>query len=145
MKQLVIIRHGESEWNKQNRFTGWTDVDLSDKGREEAVAAGKLLKQEGFAFDVCYTSYLRRAIHTADLVLDVMDEAWIPVYKTWRLNERHYGALQGLYKAETAAKYGEDQVHVWRRSFDVRPPALEPGDERCADHDRRYRNTPAAG
>ncbi len=145
MKQLVIIRHGESEWNKQNRFTGWTDVDLSDKGREEAVAAGKLLKQEGFAFDVCYTSYLRRAIHTADLVLDAMDEAWIPVCKTWRLNERHYGALQGLYKAETAAKYGEDLVHVWRRSFDVRPPALEPDDKRCADRDRRYRNTPAAG
>ena len=128
--KLVLVRHGESEWNKLNLFTGWTDVDLSEKGHEEAKAAGKLLKAEGFDFDVCYTSYLKRAIHTLNHILDEMDRVWLPVTKTWKLNERHYGALQGLNKAETAEKYGEDQVKIWRRSFDVKPPKLEPTDER---------------
>ena len=127
---LVIIRHGESEWNKLNLFTGWTDVDLTDTGRAEAAAGGKALKEQGFDFDVCYTSLLKRAIHTLNIVLDEMDRAWLPVHKTWRLNERHYGALQGLNKAKAAEEHGEEQVLIWRRSFDVQPPALTPGDER---------------
>ena len=130
MTKLVLVRHGESEWNKLNLFTGWTDVDLSEKGHEEAKAAGKLLKAEGYDFDVCYTSYLKRAIHTLNHILDEMDRVWLPVTKTWKLNERHYGALQGLNKSETAEKYGEDQVKIWRRSFDVKPPKLEATDER---------------
>ncbi len=130
MMKLVLVRHGESEWNKLNLFTGWTDVDLSEKGHEEAKAAGKLLKAEGYDFDICYTSYLKRAIHTLNHILDEMDRVWLPVVKTWRLNERHYGALQGLNKSETAEKYGEEQVKIWRRSFDVKPPALEASDER---------------
>lgn len=138
--RLVMIRHGESEWNKKNLFTGWTDVDLSDTGKNEAVQAGLLLKQNGYRFDICYTSYLKRAIHTANAVLAQLDEEWIPEIKTWKLNERHYGALQGLNKAETAAKYGEEQVHVWRRSFDVRPPALSVEDDRNPALQPMYRN-----
>ena len=130
MTKLVLVRHGESEWNKLNLFTGWTDVDLSEKGHEEAAAAGRLLKAEGYDFDVCYTSYLKRAIHTLNHILDEMDRVWLPVTKTWKLNERHYGALQGLNKAETAEKYGEEQVKIWRRSFDVKPPKLEESDVR---------------
>ena len=140
MMKLVLIRHGESEWNKLNLFTGWTDVDLSEKGHEEAKNAGRLLKAEGYDFDVCYTSLLKRAIHTLNHVLDEMDRAWLPVIKSWKLNERHYGALQGLNKAETAAKYGEDQVKIWRRSFDVKPPALEPDDERNPAGQPMYRD-----
>ncbi|MBQ3697991.1 MAG: 2,3-diphosphoglycerate-dependent phosphoglycerate mutase [Spirochaetales bacterium] len=128
--KLVLVRHGESEWNKLNLFTGWTDVDLSEKGHEEAIAAGRLLKAEGYDFDVCYTSYLKRAIHTLNHILDEMDRVWLPVTKTWKLNERHYGALQGLNKSETAEKYGEEQVKIWRRSFDVKPPKLEETDDR---------------
>ena len=128
--RIVLIRHGESEWNKANLFTGWTDVDLSDAGREEAKNGGRLLKDEGISFDMCFTSVLKRAIHTANLVLDEMYEIYIPQIKSWKLNERHYGALQGLNKSETAEKYGEDQVKIWRRSFDVKPPALEENDER---------------
>ncbi|MBO5998514.1 MAG: 2,3-diphosphoglycerate-dependent phosphoglycerate mutase [Lachnospiraceae bacterium] len=142
--KLVLIRHGESEWNKLNLFTGWTDVDLSEKGHEEAKNAGKLLKDSGYDFDVCYTSYLKRAIHTLNHVLDEMDRNWLPVIKTWKLNERHYGALQGLNKAETAEKYGEDQVKIWRRSFDVKPPALEPTDERAAGNQAMFRNVDPA-
>ena len=127
---LVLLRHGESEWNLENRFTGWTDVDLTEKGTEEAKAAGRLMKAEGYHFDVAYTSYLKRANHTLALALAEMGEANIPVVWSWKLNERHYGALQGLNKAETAKKYGEEQVHIWRRSFDVQPPALTPDDER---------------
>ena len=130
--KLVLLRHGESEWNLENRFTGWTDVDLSDNGRKEALSAGKALLGGGYDFDICYTSYLKRAIHTLDAVLDVMDRAWLPVIKSYKLNERHYGALQGLNKSETAEKFGEEQVLIWRRSFDVRPPVLEPSDERGA-------------
>ena len=130
MMKLVLVRHGESEWNKLNLFTGWTDVDLSEKGHEEAIAAGRLLKAEGYDFDVCYTSYLKRAIHTLNHILDEMDRVWLPVTKTWKLNERHYGALQGLNKSETAEKYGEEQVKIWRRSFDVKPPKLEETDDR---------------
>nr|WP_307223440.1 2,3-diphosphoglycerate-dependent phosphoglycerate mutase [Pectinatus haikarae] len=130
MMKLVLIRHGESEWNQKNLFTGWTDVELTEKGRKEAKTAGVWLKEKGFDFDVCYTSYLKRAIHTLDLVLSELDRTWLPVIKTWKLNERHYGALQGLNKSETAAKYGEDQVKIWRRSFDVRPPLLTETDER---------------
>ena len=137
---LVIIRHGESEWNKKNLFTGWADVDLSETGRQEAAEGGRALAEAGFDFDLCYTSYLKRAIHTLQIVLDNMDRNWLPVIKSWRLNERHYGALQGLNKAEIAAKYGEDQVKIWRRSFDVRPPALEPGDDRDAHSWPAYRN-----
>ena len=137
---LVIIRHVESEWNKKNLFTGWADVDLSETGRQEAAEGGRALAEAGFDFDLCYTSYLKRAIHTLQIVLDNMDRNWLPVIKSWRLNERHYGALQGLNKAETAAKYGEDQVKIWRRSFDVRPPALEPGDDRDAHSWPAYRN-----
>jgi 2,3-bisphosphoglycerate-dependent phosphoglycerate mutase len=138
MKTLVLLRHGESAWNKENRFTGWTDVDLTAKGIEEARAAGRLLKAEGFDFDFTFTSVLKRAIRTLNFSLEEMDRLWLPVEKDWRLNERHYGALQGLNKAETAAKFGEDQVLVWRRSYDIPPPALEPGDERDASRDRRY-------
>ena len=137
---LVLIRHGESEWNKLNLFTGWTDVDLSEKGHEEAKLAGKLLKEEGYDFDICFTSYLKRAIHTLNHILDEMDRNWLPVIKTWKLNERHYGALQGLNKAETAEKYGEDQVKIWRRSFDVKPPALEESDERAPMNQDVYRD-----
>ncbi len=140
--QLVLIRHGESEWNKLNLFTGWTDVDLSDTGREEAAEGGRALKEAGFDFDICYTSYLKRAIHTLNLVLESMDREWLPVVKSWCLNERHYGALQGLNKSETAAKYGEDQVKIWRRSFDVRPPALAEDDERNPKHQAAYRTAP---
>jgi len=138
MYKVVLLRHGESIWNKENLFTGWTDVDLSEKGIEEAKEAGRVLKKEGYAFDVAYTSVLKRAIRTLWLVMDEMDLMWIPVHRDWRLNERHYGALQGLNKAETAAKYGEDQVKVWRRSYDIRPPALEVGDQRDPAKDPRY-------
>jgi len=138
MKTLVLIRHGQSEWNKENRFTGWHDVGLSEQGVEEARAAGRLLKEEGFVFDVAYTSLLKRAIKTLWLVLEEIDQMWIPVHRSWRLNERHYGALQGLDKAETAAKHGADQVKIWRRSYDVRPPALTPDDEHWPGHDPRY-------
>ena len=144
MMKLVLIRHGESEWNKLNLFTGWTDVDLSEKGHEEAKAAGKLLKAEGYDFDVCYTSILKRAIHTLNHVLDEMDRVWLPVVKSYKLNERHYGALQGLNKAETAAKYGDDQVKIWRRSYDVKPPALEPTDERAPQNQEMFRGIDAA-
>jgi 2,3-bisphosphoglycerate-dependent phosphoglycerate mutase len=138
MHKLVLIRHGESEWNKENRFTGWKDVDLSEKGREEAHAAGQLLKAEGFTFDEAYTSVLKRAIRTLWIILDEMDLMWIPETKSWLLNERHYGALQGLNKAETAAQYGEEQVLMWRRSFDLPPMALEDTDERYLGKDPRY-------
>jgi 2,3-bisphosphoglycerate-dependent phosphoglycerate mutase len=138
MTKLVLIRHGESTWNKENRFTGWTDVDLSEKGRQEAKEGGQVLKKEGYTFDVAYTSVLKRAIRTLWTVLDEMDLMWIPVHRTWRLNERHYGALQGLNKAETADKFGEDQVKIWRRSYDVPPPVLTPDDPRFPGHDPRY-------
>lgn len=136
--KLVLVRHGESQWNQENRFTGWYDVDLSEKGRGEAQAAGQLLKKEGFRFDFAYTSVLKRAIHTLWSVLDELDQAWLPVEKSWRLNERHYGALQGLNKAETAEKYGDEQVKQWRRGFTVTPPALDSTDERFPGHDPRY-------
>lgn len=138
MKKLVLLRHGESQWNRENRFTGWVDIDLSDKGREEAKTAGQLLKDEGFEFDMAFTSVLKRAIRTLWTVLDQMDLMWIPVTRSWRLNERHYGALQGLNKAETAQLHGDEQVLIWRRSYDTPPPALEPGDERWPGKDRRY-------
>lgn len=138
MYKLVLIRHGESDWNRENRFTGWTDVDLSDKGREEARQAGQLLKKEGFDFDIAFVSVLKRAIRTLWIVLDEMDRMWLPVRHSWRLNERHYGALQGLNKSETAAKFGEDQVKIWRRSYDVPPPPLEESDPRYPGKDRRY-------
>ncbi|SNX27804.1 phosphoglycerate mutase [Polynucleobacter meluiroseus] len=138
MKQLVLIRHGESAWNLENRFTGWADIDLTPKGAEQALAAGEKLKKAGYDFDVAYTSVLRRAIRTLWYVQEAMDLMWLPVVHSWRLNERHYGALTGLNKADTAAKYGDEQVHIWRRSYDVRPPLLEDGDERHAHHDRRY-------
>ncbi len=138
MHKLVLIRHGESQWNKENRFTGWKDVDLSEKGRSEAAAAGKLLRAEGFTFDEAYTSVLKRAIRTLWTVLDEMDLMWIPVTKSWLLNERHYGALQGLDKSETAAKYGEEQVKIWRRSYDIAPPELDDSDERFLGNDPRY-------
>jgi len=138
MRKLVLLRHGESDWNRENRFTGWTDVDLSEKGRQEAHEAGVVLKREGYTFDVAYTSLLKRAIRTLWMTLDEMDLMWIPVERSWRLNERHYGALQGLNKSETAAKFGEDQVKIWRRSYDVPPPALTAGDARFPGHDRRY-------
>ena len=136
--KLVLIRHGESAWNLENRVTGWQDVDLSPKGVEEAKAAGKSLKEMGLVFDVAYTSYLKRAIKTLNIVLEEMDELYIPVYKSWRLNERHYGALQGLNKAETAKKYGDEQVHIWRRSFDVAPPSIDKNSEYYPKSDRRY-------
>jgi len=138
MPTLVLLRHGESTWNRENRFTGWTDVDLSAAGLEEARAAGRLLAAEGLDFDIAYTSVLKRAIRTLWLALDEMDRLWMPVEKSWRLNERHYGALQGLNKAETAAKFGEAQVLAWRRSYDTPPPALAPGDARDAAADPRY-------
>lgn len=138
MYKLVLVRHGESDWNLTNRFTGWTDVDLSERGRQEASDAGRLLKEGGFTFDVAYTSVLKRAIRTLWIIMDEMDLMWIPVYRSWRLNERHYGALQGLDKAETAAKFGDDQVHIWRRSYDIPPPPLEKNDERYPGKDRRY-------
>ena len=140
MIKLVLVRHGESTWNRENRFTGWTDVDLSDKGRQEATEGGQVLKAEGYTFDVAYTSVLKRAIRTLWTVLDEMDLMWLPVHRSWRLNERHYGALQGLNKAETAAKFGEAQVKVWRRSYDVPPPALTADDPRFPGHDPRYRH-----
>lgn len=140
MHKLVLIRHGESEWNKANLFTGWTDVDLTDKGIQEAQHAGSLLREEQFVFDIAYTSYLKRAIKTLDYVLEEMDLLWIPVYKTWQLNERHYGALQGLSKKTTAELYGEEQVKLWRRSYDVLPPALTKDDERYPKHDLKYRS-----
>jgi 2,3-bisphosphoglycerate-dependent phosphoglycerate mutase len=139
MIKLVLLRHGESIWNKENLFTGWTDVDLSDQGKAEAKRAGELLKAEGFSFDVAFTSVLKRAIRTLWIALDELDLMWIPVEHSWRLNERHYGALQGLNKAQTAAKYGEEQVLVWRRSYDVPPPALEESDPRFPGSDPRYR------
>jgi 2,3-bisphosphoglycerate-dependent phosphoglycerate mutase len=140
MYKIVLLRHGESTWNKENRFTGWTDVDLSDKGMQEARQAAVLLKDAGYTFDLAYTSVLKRAIRTLWYVLDGMDLMWIPVIRNWRLNERHYGALQGLNKAETAEKFGEEQVRVWRRSYDIQPPALEPSDERYPGHDPRYKD-----
>ena len=143
MPQVVLLRHGESDWNLSNRFSGWTDVDLTDTGREEAARSGQLLLEEGFTFDIAYTSVLKRAIRTLWIVLDEMDLMWLPVIRDWRLNERHYGALQGLNKAETAAEHGEEQVLLWRRSYDVPPPALTPDDERHPGLDRRYRAIPA--
>ncbi|MFH1298135.1 MAG: 2,3-diphosphoglycerate-dependent phosphoglycerate mutase [Bacteroidota bacterium] len=140
MYKLVLIRHGESLWNKENRFTGWTDIDLSERGIREAIEAGKILKEEGFDFKVAYTSYLTRAIRTLHLVLDQMDLMWIPVYKSWRLNEKHYGTLQGLNKAEMAEQYGDKQVHIWRRSYDVPPPPLPDDDPRHSRFDPRYRD-----
>jgi len=140
MTKVVLLRHGESTWNKENRFTGWTDVDLSDKGREEALEGGSVLQREGYTFDVAYTSVLKRAIRTLWIVLDRMDLMWIPVHRSWRLNERHYGGLQGLNKAETAEKFGEGQVKIWRRSYDIQPPALTADDPRYPGHDPRYHN-----
>lgn len=139
MFKLILLRHGESLWNKENRFSGWTDVDLSEHGRIEARKAGKTLKSEGYVFDIAHTSVLKRAIRTLWLVLDELDQMWIPAEHSWRLNERHYGALQGLNKADTAKRYGEDQVHLWRRSYDIKPPALEKTDERYPVNDPRYR------
>jgi 2,3-bisphosphoglycerate-dependent phosphoglycerate mutase len=139
MNKLVLLRHGESVWNQENLFTGWTDVDLSDRGQAEATRAGEQLSAEGFSFDIAFTSVLKRAIRTLWMVLDTLDLMWIPVEHSWRLNERHYGALQGLNKAQTAARYGEEQVLIWRRSYDVRPPALEESDPRCPGNDPRYR------
>jgi 2,3-bisphosphoglycerate-dependent phosphoglycerate mutase len=138
MHKLVLLRHGESTWNKENRFTGWTDVDLSEQGVKEAREAGRLLKEEQYDFDIAFTSLLTRAIRTLNLALEELGQLWIPVEKDWRLNERHYGALQGLNKAETAARHGDDQVKIWRRSYDIPPPPLEPGDERHPKRDRRY-------
>ena len=138
MYKLVLVRHGESDWNRENRFTGWTDVDLSAQGLKEARTAGEVLKAEGFTFDVAYTSVLKRAIRTLWIVLDQLDLMWIPVHHSWRLNERHYGALQGLNKAETAAKFGDEQVKIWRRSYDTPPPPLDPQDERFPGRDPRY-------
>ena len=142
MHRLVLLRHGESTWNKENRFTGWHDVDLSDKGREEAGEAGRLMNEQKFEFDVAYTSVLKRAIRTLWITLDAMDMMWIPVHRSWRLNERHYGALQGLNKAETSAKHGEKQVEIWRRSYDIPPPPLTEEDPRHPSHDRRYASLP---
>jgi len=138
MHKIVLLRHGESTWNKENRFTGWIDVDLSEKGVKEAREAGRVLKKDGYVFDVAYTSVLKRAIRTLWITLDEMDLMWIPVYRSWRLNERHYGALQGLNKAETAKEHGEEQVLIWRRSYDIRPPALGMKDERYPGRDPRY-------
>lgn len=140
MKKIVLLRHGESVWNKENRFTGWTDVDLSERGIQEAHKAGQVLKEQGFEFDIAFTSVLKRAIRTLWIVLDELDQMYIDVYRSWRLNERHYGALQGLNKSETAQKFGEDQVKIWRRSYDIPPPELDPSDERWPGHDRRYNN-----
>ena len=140
MIKLVLLRHGESVWNKENLFTGWTDVDLSEKGVEEAHEAGRLLREEGFVFDIAYTSVLKRAIKTLWITMEELDQMYIPVINSWRLNERHYGALQGLNKAETAQKYGDDQVLIWRRSYDTPPPSLEKDDERYPGHDARYKD-----
>jgi 2,3-bisphosphoglycerate-dependent phosphoglycerate mutase len=138
MPVLVLLRHGESTWNLENRFTGWADVDLTDKGRAEAKEAGRLLKEGGYVFDVAYVSLLKRAIRTLWIALDGLDQMWLPTHGTWRLNERHYGALQGLNKSETAAKFGEEQVLVWRRSFEIPPPALDESSEHYPGHDPRY-------
>lgn len=143
MKKIVLLRHGESTWNKENRFTGWTDVDLTPKGLQEARNAGQLLRAQGYVFDMAYTSVLKRAIRTLWIALDEMDQMWIPIHHTWRLNERHYGALQGLNKAETAAKYGDEQVLIWRRSYDTRPPALTTDDDRYPGTDPRYKDLPS--
>jgi len=140
MHKVVLLRHGESTWNKENRFTGWHDVDLTERGRDEAREAGRLLKEGGYVFDVAYTSVLKRAIKTLGIALDTLDQLWIPVIKSWKLNERSYGALQGLNKAETAAKHGEAQTKIWRRSFDIPPPALTVDDERHPSHDPRYKD-----
>lgn len=140
MKKLVLVRHGQSDWNLQNRFTGWKDVDLSPKGIEEAKAAGALLKEKGYSFDHAFSSYQTRAIRTCLTILDELDELWIPMTKSWKLNERHYGALQGLNKSETVEKHGEEQVHIWRRSYDITPPPLEENDERHAKFDPRYKD-----
>src|SRR5438552_6404461 len=142
MITLVLLRHGESTWNRENRFTGWTDVDLSDRGRDEAKAAGQLLKDGGYTFDLAFTSVLTRAIRTLGIALDELDRLWIPVTKHWRLNERHYGALQGLNKAETAAKHGDAQIKIWRRSYDIPPPPLTTDDERYSGRDPRYAGLP---
>jgi 2,3-bisphosphoglycerate-dependent phosphoglycerate mutase len=142
MLRVVLLRHGESDWNRENRFTGWTDVDLSEKGRAEAQEAGRLMAAEKFEFDVAFTSVLKRAIRTEWIALAEMDQMWIPEHKSWRLNERHYGALQGLNKAETAATHGEDQVKIWRRSYDIPPPPLTPDDPRHPSRDRRYGQIP---
>jgi len=144
MYTVVLLRHGESTWNKENRFTGWTDVDLSEKGVEEAHQSAKLLKDSGYTFDMAFTSVLKRCIRTLWIVLDDLDLMWIPVLRSWRLNERMYGALQGLNKAEMAEKYGEEQVHIWRRSYDVPPPALTLDDDRFPGKDRRYADLPLA-
>jgi 2,3-bisphosphoglycerate-dependent phosphoglycerate mutase len=144
MYKVVLLRHGESTWNKENRFTGWTDVDLNEKGIEEAKASGKILKEEGFDFDIAFTSVLKRALRTLWLCLEEMDRLWIPVEKNWRLNERHYGALQGLNKAETAEKHGEEQVLIWRRSYDIPPPALEKSDERFPGNFPAYKDVDEA-
>ncbi len=142
MYKVVLLRHGESVWNKENRFTGWTDVDLSEQGIRDGRRAGELLRSEGYGFDVAFTSVLKRAIRTLWLTLDELDAMWIPVHNSWRLNERHYGALQGLNKAETAAKFGDEQVKIWRRSYDVPPPALDPSDPRSPVNDLRYSCVP---
>jgi 2,3-bisphosphoglycerate-dependent phosphoglycerate mutase len=144
MKQLVLLRHGESTWNEENRFTGWTDVGLTERGVQEATEAGRTLLADRYTFDVAYTSVLKRAIKTLWIVMEEMDLMWIPVFRSWRLNERHYGALQGLNKRETAERHGEEQVKIWRRSYDVRPPALDPADERNPARDPRYRNVSPA-
>lgn len=143
MKKIVLLRHGESIWNKENRFTGWTDVDLTPQGIQEAKNAGQLLKDLGYSFDIAYTSVLKRAIRTLWIALDEMDQMWIPIEHTWRLNERHYGALQGLNKAEIATQYGEEQVLIWRRSYDAKPPALTPSDNRYPGSDPRYKDLTA--
>jgi 2,3-bisphosphoglycerate-dependent phosphoglycerate mutase len=142
MYKLVLIRHGESQWNQENRFTGWVDVDLSEKGRAEALKGGKALADKGFKFDVAYTSVLKRAIHTLDHVLSQIDQVWLPVHKQWRLNERHYGALQGLDKSETAARHGEEQVKIWRRSYDTPPPPMPESDPQYPAKDPRYKSIP---
>ncbi len=144
MYKIVLLRHGESQWNKENRFTGWTDVNLTEKGEAEARSAGDLMKAEGFQFDVAFTSVLTRAVRTLWLALESMDMVWLPIINSWRLNERHYGALQGLNKAETAAQYGDEQVLIWRRSYDTQPPALTADDERYPGSDRRYADLPAS-
>jgi 2,3-bisphosphoglycerate-dependent phosphoglycerate mutase len=144
MHRLVLLRHGQSTWNLENRFTGWTDVDLTEKGREEANDAGRLLREEGFVFDIAHTSVLKRALRTNWMVLDQLDQLWIPVIPDWRLNERHYGALQGLNKAETAEKHGTEQTHIWRRSFDTPPPPLDADDPRHPKHDPRYAAVPSS-
>jgi len=142
MKKIVLLRHGESAWNKENLFTGWTDVDLSEKGHDEAHEAGRILKEQGYTFDLAFTSMLKRAVRTLWIALDEMDLMWIPILNDWRLNERHYGALQGFNKAQTAEKYGEAQVKLWRRSYDVQPPALDEADPRYPGHEQRYKDLP---